>query len=209
MSAKTKTKKNSQVSEKPKQRKNKTKRIVLTAILIALATVLSMIKVYQLPLGGSITLLSMIPIALISIEYGIKWGITGAFAYSLIQLGFGIGEGLFGWGLSPIALVGSIVLDYLLAYTALGLSGVFRKKGSWGICIGTALAVCLRFCCHLLSGAVIFDIWLPDGWSNPWIYSLVYNGSYMLPELVFTVIGSIILFRTPQFSKLVESNIEE
>jgi len=208
MSAKVKAGNDFKISEKSKQPKNKTKRIVLTSILIALATVLSMIKVYQLPLGGSITLLSMMPIALISIEYGLRWGMTGAFVYSLIQLGFGIGDGLFGWGLSPAALVGSIVLDYLLAFTVLGLSGLFRKKGSLGICTGTAMAVCLRFICHLLSGAVIFDIWLPDGWSNPWIYSLVYNGSYMLPELIFTVIGSIILFRTPQFSKLVESNIE-
>lgn len=208
MSAKTKSGNESRISEKSTKKKNNTKRLVLTAIMIALATVFSMIKIYQLPLGGSITLLSMLPIALISIEYGIKWGMTGAFAYSLIQFGFGINDGLFGWGLSPAALVGSIVLDYILAFSVLGLAGMFRKKGTFGICAGVAIAVCLRFVCHLLSGAIIFDIWMPDGWSNPWIYSLVYNGSYMLPELVFTMIGSVILFKTPQFAKLVESNIE-
>ncbi len=208
MSAKTKVKNESQPIKNSNSRKNNTKRLVLTAVLIALAAVLSMVKVYQLPLGGSITLLSMLPIALISIEYGIRWGMTGAFAFSIIQLGFGINEGLFGWGLSPLALVGSIVLDYLLAFSVLGLSGVFRRKGTFGICAGVALAVCLRFVCHLLSGAIIFDIWMPEDWSNPWLYSLIYNGSYMLPELIFTMIGSVVLFKTPQFAKLVESNIE-
>ena len=104
MSAKTKVKNESQPIKNSNSRKNNTKRLVLTAVLIALAAVLSMVKVYQLPLGGSITLLSMLPIALISIEYGIRWGMTGAFAFSIIQLGFGINEGLFGWGLSPLAL---------------------------------------------------------------------------------------------------------
>ncbi len=190
-------------------KKTNVKRLVLTAVLIGLATVLSLIKVYQLPLGGSITLLSMLPIALISIEYGISWGLVGAFAYSLIQFGFGIGEGLFGWGLSPVALIACIVLDYILAYTAIGVAGVFRKKGTVGIISGVAIAIALRFVFHLLSGALIFDIWMPEEWSNPWLYSVVYNGSYMLPELIFTVIGSVVLFKTPQFAKLIESNLED
>lgn len=190
-------------------KKTNVKRLVLTAVLIGLATVLSLIKVYQLPLGGSITLLSMLPIALISIEYGISWGLVGAFAYSLIQFGFGIGEGLFGWGLSPVALIACIVLDYILAYTAIGVAGVFRKKGTFGIISGVAIAIALRFVFHLLSGALIFDIWMPEEWSNPWLYSVVYNGSYMLPELIFTVIGSVVLFKTPQFAKLIESNLED
>ena len=196
------------MSDSKSLRKTNTKRLVLTAILIGLATVLSMIKVYQLPMGGSITLLSMLPIALISIEYGIGWGLVGAFTYSLIQFGFGIGEGLFAWGLSPRAVVGAIVFDYILAFSILGLAGIFRKHGTFGICAGVFSAVVLRFVCHLISGALIFGIWAPEDWNNVWIYSLVYNGSYMLPELVFTMIGSVILFKTPQFAKLVESNLE-
>ncbi len=190
---------------------NKTniKRLVLTAVLIGVGVILSLIKIYQLPLGGSITLLSMLPIALISIEYGLGWGTCGAFIYSLIQFFFGIGEGLFGWGLSPLALIGSILLDYILAYTVIGLAGMFRKKGTVGIIIGVAVSLLLRFVCHLMSGAIIFDIWLPEKWDNPWLYSLVYNGSYMLPELLSTVIGAVILFRIPQFSRLIESNLEK
>lgn len=190
-------------------KKTNVKRLVLTAVLIGLGTALSLVKVYQLPLGGSITLLSMLPIALISIEYGIGWGMVGAFTYSLIQFGFGIGEGVFGWGLSPLALVGCILLDYICAYSSLGLAGLFRKKGTVGICIGVAIAICLRFVFHLLSGALIFDIWMPEEWSNPWLYSTVYNGSYMLPELIFTMIGSVLLFKSKQFTKFVESNIED
>ncbi len=190
-------------------KKTNVKRLVLTAVLIGLATVLSLIKVYQLPLGGSITLLSMLPIALISIEYGIGWGFVGAFAYSLIQFGFGIADGLFGWGLSPIAVVGCILFDYILAFTALGIAGIFRKKGAFGICTGVFIAVVCRFVFHLLSGVLIFGSWVPEGWANPWVYSIAYNGSYMLPELVFTMIGAVILFKTPQFAKLVESNIED
>ncbi len=203
----TMTKSKEQTTVKPTNKSN-TKRLVLTAVLIGLATALSMIKVYQLPMGGSITLLSMLPIALISIEYGIGWGITGAFAYSLIQFGFGIADGIFAWGLSPAALIGSILFDYILAFSVLGLSGIFRKKGTFGICAGVFIAVFLRFICHLISGAAIFGSWAPEGWNNVWIYSLVYNGSYMLPELIFTMIGSVILFKTPQFAKLVESNLE-
>ncbi len=190
-------------------KKTNVKRLVLSAILIGMATVLSLIKVYQLPLGGSITLLSMLPIALISIEYGIKWGLVSSFTYSLIQFGLGIGEGLFGWGLTPLALIGCIALDYILAYSSLGVAGIFRKKGTPGIIAGVALAVVMRFVFHLLSGALIFDIWMPEEWSNPWLYSLVYNGSYMLPELVFTMIGSVALFKAPQFAKIVESNLED
>lgn len=195
---------------KPKSGKStNVKRLVLTAVLIGLATALSLVKVYQLPLGGSITLLSMLPIALISIEYGVSWGMVGAFVYSLIQFGFGIGEGVFAWGLSPLALVGCIALDYILAYSSLGVAGIFRKKGTGGIIAGVAVAVVLRFVFHLLSGALIFDIWMPDEWSNPWLYSAAYNGSYMLPELIFTIIGAVALFKAPQFAKLVESNLED
>ncbi len=191
------------------EKKTNIKRLALTAVLIGMATVLSLIKVYQLPLGGSITLLSMLPITLISIEYGLGWGTLASLIYSFIQFGFGIAEGVFGWGLSPLALVGCIILDYILAYSVLGFAGMFRKKGTVGICIGVFLAVVARFACHLLSGAIIFDIWMPEDWSNPWLYSLAYNGSYMLPELIFTMIGAVVLFKTPQFSKFVESNLEK
>ena len=186
------------------ERKTNIKRLVLTAVMIALAVVLSMVKIFKMPLGGSVTLLSMLPIALISVEYGISWGLTASFAYSLVQMGLDMAE-VFSWGLSPMAIVGTIALDYILAYSAIGISGVFRKKGVVGICIGIALALTLRFIFHVISGTIIFDIWMPEEWNNPFIYSVCYNGLYMLPELVFTMIGTVILFKLPQFNKLISA----
>lgn len=183
------------------------KRLVLTAVLIGLGTALSLVKILQMPLGGSVTLLSMLPIALISIEYGVGWGLTGAFIYSLIQMALDLAA-VLSWGLSPVAIVGTIALDYILAYTSIGLAGMFRKKGIVGIGAGVFLALFLRFVFHLISGTIIFDIWMPEGWANPFIYSVCYNGLYMLPELILTMAGSIILFKTPSFNKLVFSNLE-
>lgn len=176
-------------------------RMVLSSVLIALAAVLSLIKVYKLPLGGSITLLSMLPIAMISVMYGTKWGLWSAFVYSVIQLIFGITmDGLLGWGLTWYALIGTIVLDYLAAFTVLGLSGMLRKKGIVGVVIGTAIALALRFVSHFVSGVIIFGT-ITSG--DSWIYSLTYNGSYMLPELIITCIGAAVLFNLPQVKRLI------
>lgn len=136
---------------------NNTKKLAACAVMVALGAVLSMIKVLQMPFGGSITLLSMLPCAMISIMYGLKWGFATSFVESVVQLAFGITmDGIFGWGMTPSALIGTILLDYIVAYTVIGIAGIFRKKGYVGICCGTALAVALRFVCHFISGAIIF-----------------------------------------------------
>ena len=180
-------------------------KLSLSAVFIALATVLSFIKVYQLPLGGSVTLLSMLPIVMLSCMLGLKWGIGSAFVYSLIQLGFGIAiDGVLGWGLSPLSLIGTIFLDYIIPFTVLGLAGFAAKRGTAFICIGTGAVLIARFLCHLLSGAIIFDIWCE--WENVWFYSLCYNGSYMLPELVITLVASAVIFNLPQIKKIIEVN---
>lgn len=185
-------------------RKNTT-RMVVTAMLLALAAVLSMIKIFKMPLGGSVTLLSMLPVAMLSIEYGPKWGFASAFLYSLIQLALDFGE-IMGWSLSPAVLVGSIVFDYVLAFTAIGISGMFRSKGIKGICAGVFLALLVRFVCHFISGTILFASGCPKGW-NAAIYSLCYNGTYMLPEMIFTMIGASILFKIPQINKLMSGDV--
>lgn len=181
----------------------KLKKIVLSAIMIALATVLSMVKVYKLPLGGSITLLSMLPIVIVSVLYGIKHGLLTAFVYAAVQMFIDLGE-VVGWGLTPMALVGCILFDYIIAFTAIGVAGIFRKKGLWGIVGGTALALVLRFLSHLISGVFIFDIWCE--WSSPLLYSICYNGSFMLPELIITAIAAAAFFKLPQAKSLIEKN---
>ena len=125
---------------------NNTKKLAACAVMVALGAVLSLIKVLQMPFGGSITLLSMLPCAMISIMYGLKWGFAASFVESVIQLAFGITmDGILGWGMTPSALIGTILLDYIVAYTVIGIAGIFRKKGYVGICCGTALAIASNF----------------------------------------------------------------
>ena len=112
-------------------------------------------------------------------------------------------DGLLGWGLTPAYLVGTIFLDYIIAFTVLGFAGAFAKKGYAGTLAGISLVFVLRFISHLFSGAILFGI--PEKWAdkfnNVWLYSAAYNGSYMLPELVITLIAAAIIFRLPQVKK--------
>src|SRR5574344_2085066 len=129
--------------------KKPTYRLTVCAVFIALATVLSLIKVWQMPLGGALTLLSMLPIVMLSTMYGLKWGLISSFVYALIQLGLGIAmDGVLGWGLSALSLAGTFLLDYICAFTVLGFAGIFRKAGFKGIIFGTVLVLFMRFLCH-------------------------------------------------------------
>ena len=176
------------------------KKLTVSAIMIALATVLSLIPFIKMPLGGSLTPLSMLPICLIAITFGTKWGILCAFLYSLIQLGIDIGPAL-SWGLTPQALAGTIAFDYIVPFTLLGFSGIFANKGKIGAISGIALSLIGRFLCHFTTGIIIFDIWCE--WQNVPLYSLCYNGAYMLPELILTTIGAFFLLSSKSVKKLV------
>lgn len=185
----------------------KTKILVEGAVMVALATVLSFIRVFKLPWGGSITLLSMLPIVLFSIRRGVGAGLMTAFAFSLIQFAQGIMDGLFGWGLTPGMLIACIFLDYLGAFTVLGIAGLFRKKELPGWIGGIALAVTLRFILHFLSGVVIWhsygELWNGFSTENTYLYSFLYNGCYMLPELIFTLAGAVALLKVPQTKRFL------
>lgn len=187
-------------------------KITLSAIFVALATALSLIKIIKMPLGGSVTLLSMLPIVMLSCMLGVKWGLGGAFAYSLLQLFLGITlDGLLGWGLTPVMLIGTILFDYIFAFTALGIAGIFRKKGTSGICLGVALSLFIRFVSHFISGYVIFknleqfEIFGNLFTNRPILYSISYNGFYMLPEIVITTIAAALIFSAPQIKKLINN----
>ena len=184
----------------------KTATLCESAILLALAIVLSYIKPFgDLPWGGAITILSMLPLCLVAIKYGILWGLGTAFCYSWFQI---LQGQVFSWGLTPMMLVASLLLDYILAFSVLGLAGLFRKKGYFGALGGIALACTLRFIVHFLAGILLWTnleefIAFGETWINrPVLYSLVYNGAYMLPELLMTVAGAAILLRIPQIKRL-------
>ena len=176
------------------------------AILLALAVVLSYIKFDVLPFGGSITLFSMLPICLIAIKYGMAWGLGSAFCLSWFQI---LQGGVFGWGLTAPMLIGSLLLDYIVAYTVLGFAGIFRKKGYAGILCGVVLVCVLRFVVHFLAGIILWAnleefMAFGQSWINrPVLYSICYNGVYMLPETILTVGGAAILFKIPQIKKLI------
>lgn len=192
---------------------SKTRVLVECALMIALGTILGFIPVFELPHGGSITLVSMLPILLVSYRHGVKWGTLTAFVHSLIQLLLGIKN--LAYCQTAGAIVGCILLDYVIAFTLLGLACLVAKPFKnrlAGVGVST-LAVCLgRYVCSFLSGYIVwkdYDYafeWLAQfGWAERvaalgenalcWLYSAVYNATYMLPEAVLTVAVAMILCR--------------
>lgn len=154
--------------------------IAEAALAIALAFVLSMIKIYHLPMGGSVTAGSMIPILLLALRRGYKLGLTAAVLYGVFQFI----EGAY------VVHPAQALLDYPLAFGALGLAGFFApgaEKGKSTIyaLIGVAVGIAGRFLCHFLSGVIFFSEYAPEG-MNPWVYSALYNGSYLVPELIIS-----------------------
>ncbi len=186
----------------------KLQKLTVSAVMVALATVLSFVKIIEMPYGGSVTLFSMLPVAIVSVMYGVGWGLGAGFVSSLIQFFISLPK-IMGWGLTPVMLVGTIFLDYIVPFTIIGLAGIFRKKGMWGMCLGTALAVALRFVSHFLSGVILWAnvekfIAFGKEWINhPYLYSLCYNGTFMLPELVITVVGMFLILRFSAVKKMV------
>ena len=170
------------------------------AMMIALATVLSLIKIWEMPYGGSVTLFSMLPIVLMSYRHGAKWGLLTAFAHSILQLIMGIKN--VGYCATLGAQIACILLDYVFAFSVLGLAAAFSKpfkNRAVGVCVGTGIVGALRFVCHFLSGIFLWGSYQPtEGWIATlptWLYSIVYNGAYMLPEVIITVIGAVLLVR--------------
>ncbi len=166
--------------------------LVECALMIAMATVLSMFKLFTLPQGGSVTIASMVPLVLVSYRHGLKWGIGTAFAHSLLQM-------LLGFYPPPaqtfFAFVGVILLDYVLAFTVLGTAAFFGrpfKNRIAGIAVGATAVGILRFLCSFLSGILVWASYAPEG-TAVWVYSLTYNGGYMLPEIVITTAVTMIL----------------
>ncbi|MGN0142013.1 MAG: energy-coupled thiamine transporter ThiT [Roseburia sp.] len=153
-----------------------TKQLVYSAVAIALAVVCSMIKLFEMPAGGSVTLLSMLFIVLIAYWYGPYVGLMTAVAYGLVQF---VMEPIF-------YTIPQMLLDYPLAFGALGLAGFFSGK-KYGLQIGYIIGVIGRFIFATISGVVFFAAYAPEG-MNPWLYSIGYQASYLVPEAVVTLI---------------------
>ncbi len=180
----------------------KTRVLAECAIMVGLATVLSLLKLWEMPLGGSITLLSMLPVMLIALRHGTLIGLGTAFVYACGQLFLGLSS-LMSWGMTPTMWVGSVIFDYLLAFTLLGFAGVFKKYDVRGALAGIIFACALRFVSHFISGAIFFDVWCPEEWSNPIVYSICYNGAYMGVEFILCIAGAAFLLAAKPIRKLI------
>lgn len=169
-----------------------TRRLVESALMIAIGTVLSELKIGGLwAFGGGVTIGSMVPLVIISHRWGTKWGTFTAFVYSLLQMILGIDNIQYATGVGMAIAI--ILLDYIIAYTVVGLSSMFGS-GRAAIIGGVAVTLGIRFLCHFLTGWMIWDaLWPNEFGMTSVVYSLCYNGSYMLPEIVITAVLSCVL----------------
>ena len=178
------------------------------SVMLALSIALSFIKIWKMPMGGSVTLLSMLPIMLVSVKYGFKGGVPVAFLYAMFQLLMGVASGdVFVYCTTGAMVVICVLFDYLLPFTVLGCAAMFRGPadklreknrvaGDALLLAGFVIVVVFRFACHYVTGFSIWGQWAPEGQSK-FIYSLIYNGQYMLPECIFTTIGAAVMIGVP------------
>ncbi len=182
-------------------RKSNLKILAECAIMTALAFVLSLIPIWEMPYGGSITLLSMLPIFVAALRNGPKWGLGTAFVYSVLQA---FASNALGWGLTAGVLVTCYLLDYIVAFTVLGLAGFAADKSMTKKLCAVAICCVLRLVSHFGSGCTIWGAMASEyGFSNPYLYSICYNGLYMLPETVFTVLGCFVALKALEKRKML------
>ncbi len=192
-----------QTSVAKTNRNNNLKRLALCAIMIALATVLSIFPTIKAPLGGSITIASMVPIMLVSFVYGPKWGVPVAVGYSVVQLLLDVAA-VASWGLTPAVFVGCLLIDYIIAFSVLCVCGFFTLKKTTlvRVILGTLTAGMLRYLAHFVSGYLFFGAWAEEGFS-PFTWAIVYNGAYMIPEIAICIVVMIALYKLiPKFKEM-------
>lgn len=163
--------------------------LVEAGLMIALSYILHFIIIFQMPQGGSIDAASMAPLLFFAFRWGGKRGILVAVLYGVFHYLLGMK-----YSIHPL----SIILDYLLGYGVLGIAGFFKANHRWKVVLGTIVACMCRCAISIVSGAVVFAAYAPKG-QNPWIYSLIYNISYMVPEMVLTVIVMYVFY--PKISR--------
>ena len=166
---------------------NKTKSLVYGALCIALSFALSYVKLFSMPMGGSVTLCSMLPLMVYSYRFGLPKGLLAGLAYGLLQL----------LPKPEIVHWAQLLLDYPLAFTAIALAGLTACRGDiakgagWRLPLGVLLGGAARAICHIVSGAIFFGMYAPEG-TGAWLYSTLYNGGYLAVDtLVCMVVAAI------------------
>ena len=211
------------------KRQNRIRALVEAALMVALGTILSMIKI-DFPWGGGITVVCMLPLVIVGYRHGLKWGLLSSVVFALLQglLGSDTISAAFLPGDDQMILWKAllmVILDYFLAYALVGLSGLFRNKENPGrsMAKGALLGTSLRFLMHFISGWILwgdyaewfftefdglvgggFGAFLLDHFSGQGlaaVYSFVYNGLYMIPEMIFTACFAYLIGQIPQINK--------
>ncbi len=158
------------------EKKTDVRALTVSSLMIALATVLGMIKLFSMPQGGSVTLLSILPIAACGYLLGTRRGVMAGFCVGLINLIFGP------YVIHPVQLL----MDYPLAFGAVGLAGITRNRKN-GLTTGYIIGIIARYICAVLSGVIFFGEYAPEGF-NAWTWSLWYNLTYLAVEGIITII---------------------
>lgn len=200
-----------------------TMKLTVSAIMVAMSTVLSFIKFTELPYGGSVTLFSFVPVLFVGYAYGVKWGVSAGVVYGILQTIFGISGAVAGAGFAWYQVLLCALLDYIVAGAMLGMGGLFKKavknpQTSFGL--GVLFACVLKYISHFLSGYILFGTYAEwfftegggmdygagilatySGNTLSAVYSLIYNASFMLPETVITVIMACIIISVKPLRK--------
>jgi len=166
-------------------KKVNTRMLMEAGMMLALAIILNeFVKLFKMPMGGSVTLGGMVPLFLFSFRWGWKKGLLVGAVYGILELIVG---GFY--SMHPV----SILLDYPLAFGMIGLAGFFRNTPA-GVVGGVVTGVAGRFLCHAVSGVVFYASYAPEG-QSPLVYSILYNGTFLLPELLITAILTVTLMK--------------
>ncbi len=178
------------------------------AVMLALAFALSCAKLFKMPMGGSVTVASMLPIMLISVKYGPTVGVLTSFVYSLTQLLQAVFEGdVFVWCTTAKTTVICALFDYIVPFTILGLAGIFyhklrlTKNQEINIYIGITSVVLARFLCHFITGVAIWGQWA-EGMS-PYLYSFIYNGSFLSADFLICIVVAVLMMRKQEIRRLL------
>ena len=169
-------------------------RITESAMMIAIATLLSMAKLLDMPYGGSVTMASMLPLVIVAYRHGTGWGLLTGLTYGAVQLALG-SKNIGYLPVRDFVSVATLILsDYLIAFAVLGFGGIFRracKRQATALALGSVLVATLRYLCHVVSG---WTVWASFDLSKAGLfYSLSYNATYMIPEMLIMVVAAIFL----------------
>ena len=182
-----------------KSKENFTKKLTESAVMLTLTIILSYLKLLDLPYGGSITLCSMLPPILIAYRHGMLWGFGVGIANGVLQLLMGMSS--LSYATSAAAAVAIILLDYIIAFAVTGFGGIFKKvfkNQSAALVLGVTLVCALRYICHFISGCTVWaGLSIPS--AEAALYSFAYNATYMLPELIISVVCALYLSKTINF----------